>query len=77
MSMIFQGMQTPTDIRVRKAVNGGFIVEMTIFDPHAEQSCQRHGIKGKVFEKLDDAMAEIYAYLRDGKGCLCEDCNHA
>jgi len=77
MSMIFQGMQTPTDIRIRKAVNGGFLVEMIIFDPHAEQSCQRHGVKGQVFEKLEDAMAATHAYLSAGRGCLCEDCDHA
>lgn len=77
MSAIFQGMQTPTDIRVRKAVNGGFIVEMVLYDPRAEQPCHRHGVKGKVFEKLDDAMAEVYSYLEAGKGCLCEDCDHA
>ena len=77
MSLIFQGLQTPTEVRIRKTANDGYIVEYVLFDPHAEQSCQRHGVKGEVYEELEDVMSALYTYLSAGKGCLCDDCDHA
>jgi hypothetical protein len=77
MSMLFQGMQTPTEVRIRKSANDGYIVEYVLFDPHAAQSCQRHGVKGEVYADLNTLLESVGAYLHNGKGCLCDDCDHA
>lgn len=77
MSMLYQGMQTPTEVRIRKSANDGYVVEYLLFDPHAEQSCQRHGVKGEVYTDLKALLDHVGMYLDQGKGCLCDDCDHA
>ena len=77
MSVLYQGMQTPTDLRIRKTANEGYVVEYTMYDPKATQPCQRNGVKGAVYDSLEAAMADVHEYLKKGKGCLCDDCDHA
>jgi hypothetical protein len=76
MSALFSGPQTPTDLRIRKMGNGGYLIEKVVFDPHAELSCQRNGVKGEVYERLEDAIESVRLYMEMGKGCLCDDCDH-
>lgn len=77
MSALFQGPQTPTDVRIRKMANGGYLVEYLLFDPNAEQSCHRRGVKGEVYTDLSFLFQAVHDYLQKGKGCLCDDCDHA
>jgi len=74
--MLMNGPQTPTDVRIRKMANGGFLVEYLVFDPTAEQTCMRHGVKGEAHMALADVLAQVQDYLFNGKGCLCDDCDH-
>ncbi|MFM1891532.1 MAG: hypothetical protein RLZ44_609 [Pseudomonadota bacterium] len=74
--MLFQGFQTPTEVRIRKTANGGYLVEYLLFDPQAAQPCHRHGVKGEVYGDLTELMHHVEQYLGHGKGCLCEDCDH-
>lgn len=82
---MFQPFSTPTDLRIRKAAGGGYLLETLVeqpitIDPVTHQPkipCGgRVQVRGHVFTNLDDCLKAAGDYLAAGKGCHCEDCDH-